>query len=919
MVAGNTEDTALGRARARSADADRPRDPSGSDDASRAVPRVESVGAPTSVPPPAVPNSIPPPSLAALSAALEPAAAVDPPAEPHEPSPSDAAETETEPALDWPAAAPSQGPLLQRVLQVLLLATYDEQSELLGLLHSDSLRVTCLSAVADVIASVHLDAPDLVLADEQLAHAGGLVAALRTDAAADASTDFVPIVLFESALGELSLDDDLDAAFDLLNLTPDAPDGRVPRPLQSEPLVRAIGRATGTLVEDVEPAPLGTLSVDELVDRFAHELRRGLVDTVVRGRSERMELGDGSEVLATAYGALASLRASVQRASSGRVEFEARGRNGMPSLVTPRAVLDLARADEFGPPDEAPLHGRRVILAEADTAIALLLGNLLREHGATVHEFTDGREAWEAARRERPAMVITGAQLPTMDGFALSRALARDPLLADVPLLLLPPKAELLSRTRDTAAALATDSAAQVVDSAVQLLAPRRALEARLKEPGELRGNLEGMGVMSILRSVRRARPDARVRIRDAWNLYECELREGRLAQVTRTASDGSFVRNERALPHLLGVVAGRFAVVEDHTPMKASFEGTLDEVLMRGARELAAELDAVSDERLERVARIVFDEDAYSLLVGQTPPLVHGVLEQLYAGAAPSTLVAEGVVDLHTLGSLLFDLARRGALRGVIGSAGEDLVAEARSVRAQAQPVELTSPLSVMPPAPNPVISMVAQPPRADVETLGGLPGVVELKAAEPVKAAPVRESAEQLARARGHEANLTDASELAAAAAEARRSRSTLAAWTVALLGLAAVAMFAGREAENVGADAMPEALGGSPTSKPPALSARQKGGSLISAEDNGFAVYDGILNPAAGVHPDQALLIVEATPVLAGATVIVNDRQLGPVPQQLALPEGVHELAIKRGDAISYRFVSVHPGRTWVLRNP
>ena len=39
----------------------------------------------------------------------------------------------------------------------------------------------------------------------------------------------------------------------------------------------------------------------------------------------------------------------------------------------------------------------------------------------------------------------------------------------------------------------------------------------------------------------------------------------------------------------------------------------TLDEVLMRGARELAGELDAVSGARLSRVARIVFDEDAYA------------------------------------------------------------------------------------------------------------------------------------------------------------------------------------------------------------------------------------------------------------------------------------------------------------------
>ncbi|HEX5659843.1 MAG TPA: hypothetical protein VFX59_21760, partial [Polyangiales bacterium] len=185
-------------------------------------------------------------------------------------------------------------------------------------------------------------------------------------------------------------------------------------------------------------------------------------------------------------------------------------------------------------------------------------------------------------------------------------------------------------------------------------------------------------------------------------------------------------------------------------------------------------------------------------------------------------------------------------------------------------------------------------------------------VRAPEPrTPARPERES-------RVREANLSDASELAAAAAEARRSRSTLAAWTVALLGLAAVALFAGREAEGPGA--MPEAIGGAPAapSKAGPPGPRLQGGSLISAEDNGFAVYDGILDPNVAT-PEQALLVVEATPSLADAIVVVNDRELGAPPQKLALPEGVHELAIKRGDAISYRFVSVHPGRTWVLRNP
>ncbi|MET0286019.1 MAG: response regulator [Polyangiales bacterium] len=861
------------------------------------MPGAGALAVPVSIPPPpAVPASMPPPAIDGESELVE--------------SESDY------PVAETPFVT---RPLLQRVLQVLLLAPVEEQDALLALMHGDNLRVTCLSSVADVIHNVKLDAPDLVLADEQLAQAGGLVAALRTDAAADASTDYVPIVFFESAAGSSPLDDDLDAAFDLLNLTPDAPDGRVPRPLEAEALVRTIGRATGTLVEAVEPAPIGAVTIDELVDRFASELRRGLVDTVLRGRSERLDLGDGSDVLASAYGAVATVRASVQRASAGRVEFEIRGRNGGPSLVMPRAEIDFARDDEFGRDEPSDgLHGRRVILAEADTAIALLLANLLREHGCSVVEFTDGRAALDAARKERSSLIITGARLPGIDGFALSRALARDPLLADVPVLLLPSKSELLSPNKE----LAREAAQQVLHSASQLLAPRHNLEARLKEPGELRGNLEGMGVMSVLRSVRRARPDARVRIRDAWNLYECELRDGKVAQVTRTASDGSFVRNERAIPHLLGVSAGRFAVVEDHTPVKIALEGTLDEVLLRGARELSSELDAVSARVLPRIARVVFDEDAYALLIGQTPPLIRGVLEQLYAGAVPSQLIAQGAVDPETLDALLFDLARRGALRGVIGSEGEDLVAEARAARKVSYPSDQPSPLmSVVPPPPNPVISVLPDPDAA--QPLADVPGVLEVRAPEPTPVPPAAPSPEppkaQEREARVREANLSDASELAAAAAEARRSRSTLAAWTVALLGLAAVALFAGREAEESGA--MPEALGGAPTPLPSKVGPpgpRLQGGSLISAEDNGFAVYDGILDPNAAT-PEQALLVVEATPSLADAIVVVNDRELGAPPQKLALPEGVHELAIKRGDAISYRFVSVHPGRTWVLRNP
>ncbi|MET0344613.1 MAG: response regulator [Polyangiales bacterium] len=827
--------------------------------------------------------------------------------------------------------------LLQRVLRVLVLPNSVEEASVRGLLASESLRVGVVDSVAEVVAAVQYEAPDLVLANEQLAYAGGLVAKLR----ADPTTDFVPVVLYEDEQAE----------------PPDVPiedvDARVTRPLRASQILAAIGRVTGTLIEPLEPLALGDVTLDALSGRVERELRRGLVDGAESGRALTLSLGEGTEVLAIAHEAIAALRATVVRESQGKVSFEARSRRGGLSLVT----LGQHQADPRT--DDRRLTGRRIVLVEDDAAVALLLSNQLRAQGATVHEFTDGREARDAALRERPDLVITGARVPNLDGFALCRELARDPLLADVPVMLLPSKDQLLRRPREPGASteLNLEVVEQVVGAAERLLRPRADLEARLRRPGEVRGGLEGTGVIALLRSVRRARPDAHIRIRDAWNLFECELRDGRLAQITRTASDGSFVRNERALPQLLGATAGRFTVVEVDGTMKGSLDGTLDEVLTRGARELAGELDAVSGAELSRIARVVFDEDAYALLLAQTPLAVRQVMERLYAGESPAALMKSGLLDAFALEPILLDLARRGALRGVVGTAGEDLVAEARSRRARALPTQLASPLSIVPPPPNPIISMLPTPGAPAEVAVAGLvdagaqahsdaselpPGTLAAPGSPasqqpPSPEAPLSNPQSPPQRVR-ESSTTTESTELAAAAAEARRSRSTFAGWVLAFCALCALGFFAMRESDSgggfealSGADAPSHTATDPGTHEAPALDAaapgdaplvlapRHKEGSLISAEDNGFAVYDGITDDSVKVPVDHALLVIEASPALSDSVVFVNDREIGAPPKKLALPEGVHELAIKRGDAISYRFVAVHPGRTWVLRNP
>jgi hypothetical protein len=59
-----------------------------------------------------------------------------------------------------------------------------------------------------------------------------------------------------------------------------------------------------------------------------------------------------------------------------------------------------------------------------------------------------------------------------------------------------------------------------------------------------------------------------------------------------------------------------------------------------------------------------------------------------------------------------------------------------------------------------------------------------------------------------------------------------------------------------------------------------------------------------------------VVESGPGLDKAELLVDGNKAGALPAKVALAEGVHELAIVSGDAVSYRFASVHRGKTWVL---
>jgi signal transduction histidine kinase len=89
------------------------------------------------------------------------------------------------------------------------------------------------------------------------------------------------------------------------------------------------------------------------------------------------------------------------------------------------------------PASDAP----RILLADDNADMRDYVARLLIERGWFVEAVGDGSAALAAARRRRPDLVLTDVMMPGLDGFALMRALRREPATATVPVVLLSARA----------------------------------------------------------------------------------------------------------------------------------------------------------------------------------------------------------------------------------------------------------------------------------------------------------------------------------------------------------------------------------------------------------------------------------------------------------------------------------------------
>lgn len=450
----------------------------------------------------------------------------------------------------------------------------------------------------------------------------------------------------------------------------------LPKPVGPETL-----RQTARQVAEHPPlrfaadGPVGEMTLEGLAQRIAREAERALIEAAPpETRETSIDFGEGADVKAAVWGALARLRELVTVRSRGNISFDPMGPEGAvpiaPWLGRDRAAGERGLRSPRGNQD-ATLTGRRVVVADDDPAVAWFLSGLLKAVGAEVVEAYDGKRALSRAFELWPDLVISDVLMPSLDGFALCRAIKQDVAIRDVPVILLSWKEDLLQRIRDLGADadgyLRKEAAASTVVQRIrEVLLPRARVEERIIRDPEVRGRLDGLTPRLVLELCCAHRQNARLTVRDATHVYELDVRQGALQSARRLRHDGRTVEGVQALTALLGVSAGRFTLKSDASPCARQFDAGLKELLAEPIERARGLLRRVTGDQLIRVDRVGFDTAEVQEYLDATPAPLAELVRRLLAGVSPHDLIVSGKFAPELVETVLADLARRGAVRAV-------------------------------------------------------------------------------------------------------------------------------------------------------------------------------------------------------------------------------------------------------------
>ncbi|MBP9114516.1 MAG: response regulator, partial [Polyangiaceae bacterium] len=430
------------------------------------------------------------------------------------------------------------------------------------------------------------------------------------------------------------------------------------------------------------PMISGNPSLREFAARLVSEVERAFIDGADEPlQSLRIPVGDGADIQAAWWSAIARVQEIVSHRTEGQISF-----SGPWGHLAASPWLDVAGSERLsrsrGAAEDVSLEGKRVLVVDDDPSIAWFLGDLLRNAGCIVQEANDGAAALEFAFSGWPDLVLSDILMPKLDGFGLLRILRRDVALRDVPVILLSWKEDLLQRMRelgaDATGYLRKESDSRAVVARIrEALWLRSKVENRIATGGVVRGRLDELSVASLLRWVTRSRPNAHLLLQDAAFVYEVEVRDGRLVSVERQAPGRNVESGAYVLEALLGVGSARFTVTTASDPVVSSFAGSLEQILGPIFLHNRSAMRILSGNGIRTIDKIELDLDRIRLDLRAFPDAARELLEAFASAKdSPGALLERASIDPVYFEQILTFVVSRGAVRAIYKE-GVNLLAE--------------------------------------------------------------------------------------------------------------------------------------------------------------------------------------------------------------------------------------------------
>jgi DNA-binding response OmpR family regulator len=95
---------------------------------------------------------------------------------------------------------------------------------------------------------------------------------------------------------------------------------------------------------------------------------------------------------------------------------------------------------------------RRVLLADDDAGLRRLIGTTLGTDDFDLLHATNGEEALQIARQQRPELVVLDVNMPKLDGFEVCRHLKSEPETAGIKVVMLSARSAEVDRAKGWAA-----------------------------------------------------------------------------------------------------------------------------------------------------------------------------------------------------------------------------------------------------------------------------------------------------------------------------------------------------------------------------------------------------------------------------------------------------------------------------------